>query len=183
MDILETERENLKTTENTLNLPKKDEKKISNWLRYLAMIFHLGCTEGYTGILIIWAPTLINELKIPSNYNIDEDNVDFYLSIISSVPFLGICIGGFCTFLIGDRVAHPSMVIFIAKIAMFFCLCLSFIKNIYVLIGTRFIIGFMEAASSPSSMSLLMECTPTEHRGRIGAVPQNFFNISVVLTF
>ena len=165
------------------NREEKENKKISSWIRYFAMIIHLGCTEAYTGITIIWAPTLMSELKKPSNYNIAEDQEDFFLSIISSVPFLGICIGGFCTFLVGDRLAHPSTVIFVAKIAMFLCVCLSFIKNIYVLIVTRFIIGFMGAASSPSSMSLLVECAPPEHRGRVGAVPQNFFNISVVLTF
>ena len=99
-----------------------------------------------------------------------------------SIPFAGVFIGGFIYSIIGTKL-NPSWTIFIAKIGQILMTMLMFVENRYTQLIARLVFGMGIALTSPSSMSLITECTPTRHRDRVVPIPANAFNITQVIVF
>ena len=99
-----------------------------------------------------------------------------------SIPFAGVFIGGFIYSIVGSKI-NPSWTIFIAKIGQMLVTLLMFVENRYTQLFARLIFGMGIALTSPSSMSLITECTPSSHRDRVVPIPANAFNVTQVIVF
>ena len=99
-----------------------------------------------------------------------------------SIPFAGVFVGGFLFTLIGSKV-NISWVILLAKIMQASVTVLMFFKNRWIMLFARFCFGIGIALTSPTSMSLVTESTPTVHKGRVVPLPANSFNLTQIIVF
>ena len=96
---------------------------------------------------------------------------------MSAIPFAGVFVGGgfYCIF--GSKMDN-SWTMYFSKIVQILMVLLMFveIKNTQIL--ARFVYGICIALTSPSSMSLITECTPGKYRGSVVPIPAISFGVT-----
>ena len=158
----------MKTTLKARNFDEILDNRIGFGRYQVISMMLISLVDFDDGVQLILMPLIVPILKLEWDLSITT------ISVLTSVFYLGMCLGALVTGKIADNHGRRFSLVHSSFIQFIISLSFAFINDVYSMIIIRFFYGFIFGFSLPLTTSMVSEITPLKYRGKM-LVIINFF--------